>query len=412
MDSLTAANASFTFDLYKQLNKTKKDENIFFSPLSIESALAMVLMGAKENTAAEMEKVLHLGDTEGTADAGAGNTCEGNVNKQTFLPPPPLLGQQCDLEGTVHSKFKELFSNLRKSGETCELHIANKLYGQYDFLFIEQYQNCIQKLYMAMLEDVDFKNTKEVTEKINMWVEKETQGKIKDLFTEDSFRQPTVLVLVNAIYFKGKWEKEFNKYETREAEFRLNKRESKPVKMMNQIGKFKLASIPEMHMTILELPYCMHEFSMLILLPDDITDDSTGLEEIENGLTYEKLANWTTSALRETFVDVYLPTFKLEETYDLKSVLEKMGMKDVFSDDAVLTGISTIVGLKVSKVVHKVYVEVNEKGTEAAAATGVVVVPQSGHGGGTLFKADHPFIFLIKHNPTNAIIFYGKYSSP
>ncbi|XP_030044529.1 serpin B4-like, partial [Microcaecilia unicolor] len=91
MDSLTAANASFTFDLYKQLNKTKKDENIFFSPLSIESALAMVLMGAKENTAAEMEKVLHLGDTEGTADAGAGNTCEGNVNKQTFLPPPPLL---------------------------------------------------------------------------------------------------------------------------------------------------------------------------------------------------------------------------------------------------------------------------------------------------------------------------------
>ncbi|XP_030044531.1 serpin B4-like [Microcaecilia unicolor] len=411
MDSLAAANASFTFDLYKQLNKTRKNENVFFSPLSIESALAMVLMGAKGNTAAQMEKVLHLGETEEAADAGAGNTCGENVDKQTPLPPPSLPEQQCGQEGSAHSKFHELLSHLQKSDQACELHIANKLYGQKNFPFIEQYLSCVQKLYMAMLENADFKNSEAVRKAINTWVEKETKGKIKDLFAEGSLRPDTVLVLVNAVYFKGKWEKEFKKENTREAQFKLNKRESKPVQMMYQNGKFKLASIPEMHMRILELPYCKHEFSMLILLPDVIANNSTGLDEIENGLTYEKLTNWTTSALREAEVDVYIPAFKLEETYDLGSVLQQMGMKDVFSNAADLSGISTTVGLKVSKVVHKAYVEVNEEGTEAAAATGVTVVPVS-LPMRIQFVADHPFIVIIKEIKTNAILFHGKYSSP
>ncbi|XP_030063308.1 ovalbumin-related protein X [Microcaecilia unicolor] len=411
MGSLTAANASFTFDLYKQLNKTRKDENVFFSPLSTLSALAMVLMGAKGNTATQMEKVLHVDEAEGTADAGIGDTCEGNASKQSPLPPPSLPEQQCGREGTVHSKFHEFLLNLQKSGQACELHIANKLYGQNSFQFVEQYLSCVQKLYMAMLEDVDFKNSEEVRKKINMWVEKETKDKIKDLFAKDSIQQDTILVLVNAVYFKGKWEKEFKKEDTKETQFHLNKRESKPVQMMYQNGKFKLASIPEMHMMMLDLPYCKNEFSMLILLPNDIADNSTGLEEIENGLTYEKLTNWTTSALREAEVDVYIPAFKLEETYDLGSVLQQMGMKDVFSNAADLSGISTTVGLKVSKVVHKAYVEVNEEGTEAAAATGVTLVKMS-LPMRVQFMADHAFIFLIKHNPTNVILFYGKYSSP
>ncbi|XP_030063249.1 serpin B4 isoform X1 [Microcaecilia unicolor] len=403
MGALISANASFTFDLYKQLNKTRKDQNVFISPLGISSTLATVLIGAKGKTAAQMEKVLHFDEVSEAAKTGARNTCRQKVDVHTSNP---LCGQ-----GDVHSKFHELLCNLQKSDPACKLHIVNKLYGQQDFPCTEEYLSCVQQMYNSMPEDVDFRNVEEVRKKINMWVENETQGKIKDLFAEGSLRPDILIALVNAVYFKGKWEKEFKKENTKEEQFRLNKRESKPVQMMHQNGKFKLACIPEMHMMILELPYCKNEFSMLILLPNDITDESTGLEEVENGLTYEKLANWINLELREIEVDVSIPAFKLEETYDLGSVLQEMGMKEVFTDLADLSGMSTIVGLKVSKVVHKCYVEVNEEGTEAAGATGVTVIPKS-LPIRSQFKANHPFIFVIKHNPTNAILFYGKYCSP
>nr|XP_033785715.1 serpin B4-like [Geotrypetes seraphini]XP_033785716.1 serpin B4-like [Geotrypetes seraphini]XP_033785717.1 serpin B4-like [Geotrypetes seraphini] len=410
MDSLAAAIASFTSDFIKVLNKNKKNDNIFFCSPSILSAFGMVLLGAKRNTALEMEKVLHLGESKGIADAGTEHTSEENVCKQTTVPPPSLPEQQCGQEGTVHSKFHELLSNLLKSDQDCELRIANKLYGQNSFPFVEQYLSCVQKLYMAMLETVDFKNSEEVRKKINTWVETETNGKIKDLFTQGSIQPETSLVVVNAVYFNAKWDKEFKKENTKEMQFHLNKRESKLVKMMYQNGKFKVASIPEMHMKILELFYCEKKLSMVILLPDELADDSTGLEKIENGLTSKKLAEWT-SALQETDVDVYFPTFQLEEIYDLKLYLQEMGMRDLFSNKADLSGISNKIGLKVSKAVHKTVIKVDEKGTEAAAATGITIVPLS------LpirfqFIADHPFIFLIIDNTTKAILFYGRYCSP
>ncbi|XP_029446174.1 serpin B4-like [Rhinatrema bivittatum] len=408
MDSLITANGSFSFELYKKLNK--KDQNVFYSPLSMTSALGMVLMGAKGNTAAQMEKVLHISKTAGAADTGPGN-CSRRRGENQSTPPPSVPEQQCGQEGSVHAQFLELLTNLKQSDQACILRIANKLYGQNSFPFTEQYLSCVQKLYMASLEGVDFNNSEEVIKKINTWVENETQGKIKDLFAKDSIAKDTALVLVNAVYFRGQWEKEFKKENTTEAEFRLNKRESRTVQMMYQNGKFKLASIPEMHMMILELPYCKKKFSMLVLLPNDIADNSTGLEEIENGLTYQKLSDLTRSALREAEVDVHIPRFKLEETYNLGSVLQEMGMKDVFTNAADLSGISTKRGLELSQMVHKAFVEVNEEGTEAAAATGVTIVPTS-LPVRVQFKADRPFLFFIIQKPSNIILFYGKFCSP
>nr|XP_033789646.1 leukocyte elastase inhibitor-like [Geotrypetes seraphini] len=401
MCSLATANISFAFDLYKELNKESKDRNISICNFGISATLATVLVGAKGNTKAQMEKVLHFDEISEHGETGA-----RNVDDQTSSSVP-----LCCQEGNVHFKFHELLSSLQKSDQSCVLYIANKLYGQEDFPCTDEYLSCVEKMYNSVPEDVDFKNVEEVRKKINLWVEKETQGKIQDMIAKDSLRPDTLIVLMSAIYFKGKWETQFNKENTKEASFQLNKRESKPVPMMHQNGKFKLASIPEMHMKILELPYCKNEFRMLIFLPNKIDDDSTGLKEIENGLTYENFANWINSDLKETEVRVSLPSFKIEGNYSLKPNLQEMGMKDLFSDVADLSAMSTNKGLKVSDVFQKSFVDVSEEGTEAAAATGATVIPKS-LPILTDFKANHPFIFAIQHNQTNNILFLGKYCSP
>ncbi|NXX44463.1 ILEU inhibitor, partial [Tricholaema leucomelas] len=189
----------------------------------------------------------------------------------------------------------------------------------------------------------------------------------------------------------------------------------KTVKMMYQKKKFHFAYIPEVKIRVLELPYEKKELSMIILLPDDIEDDSTGLQQLEKQLTLEKLQEWTCPQhLYSTDVHVHLPKFKLEESYDLGSDLATLGLLDVFdSGKADLSGMSGARDLFLSKIVHKAFVEVNEEGTEAAAATAVVcgvtmvhmVIEEN-------FNADHPFLFFIRHNPTQSILFFGRCTSP
>ncbi|XP_032036984.1 serpin B4-like [Aythya fuligula] len=376
MGSLCAANAKFCLDFFKELSKMKRNENIFFSPLSLSAAFGMVLLGARGNTLKQIEKY--------------------------------------EEAGGVHSQFQALLAAVGEPSPGCFLTTANRLFGEITYPFFQQYLDSTKKFYRAELEAVDFKYTKEeAREKINFWVENETKGKIKDLFAAGSIDPSTVLVLVNAIYFKGKWAVEFKKEDTKETYFRLNKNERKTVQMMFREGYFKLAIVEEPKIKVIELPYFNNELSMLILLPEVVHEDFTGLEQLENTLTYEKLAEWTSlDKMQQLTVKVYLPQFKMDESYVLNKTLQKMGVMNVFDwGKADLSGISTKDGLVMSKAIHTSSVEVNEEGTEAAAATQVVVMPLS-RPISYEFKADHPFLFFIRHNPTNTILFFGRYSSP
>ncbi|NWQ67660.1 SPB10 protein, partial [Neopipo cinnamomea] len=188
----------------------------------------------------------------------------------------------------------------------------------------------------------------------------------------------------------------------------------KPVQMMYQKGKFKLGYIEEVGAQILELPYAQNSLSMIILLPGDVADGSiNGLEQIESTMTYENLMLWTSvENMFETTVEVYLPRYKLEDTFNLSEVLQEMGMTDIFTESKVdLSAMSFAKSLVLSNVVHKTYVEVNEEGTVAAAGTGASIVRRS-MPLTEVFMANHPFLFFIRHNPTNTIIFFGKLCSP
>ncbi|XP_069047021.1 leukocyte elastase inhibitor-like isoform X1 [Lepisosteus oculatus] len=380
MASLASAHTSFSLDLFKRLSADNGTGNVFFSPLSISSALAMVYLGARGNTATEMAQTLHFHE----------------------------------VEDDLHVGFSKLISELNKAGAPYKLSMANRLYGEKSFNFVEQYIAETRKHYQAELELVDFiTGAEEARQNINAWVEKQTQEKIKDLLAEGTIDSITRLVLVNAIYFKGNWEKKFNEAATREAPFHLNKNETKPVQMMYLKAKFGLTFIPEVSCQILELPYLGKELSMLIMLPSAIEDDSTGLEKLERELTYGKLMEWTKPEMMDVEeVEVSLPKLKFEETYDLKEVLKSMGMVDAFdSTRSDFSGMSSGSELFLSKVVHKSFVEVNEEGTEAAAATAAVMVLECAriipH-----FTADHPFLFFIRHNKSQHILFYGRFCSP
>uniref|UniRef100_A0A665WS78 Leukocyte elastase inhibitor n=1 Tax=Echeneis naucrates TaxID=173247 RepID=A0A665WS78_ECHNA len=379
-EQLFKANTTFSLALLSKLSDNDKTANVFFSPFSISSALAMVMLGARGNTATQMSECLKTSDSQ----------------------------------DDIHTAFAQLLNELNKDSAPYALSVANRLYGEQSYKFVEEFLGSTRKHYNAELESVDFKNSYEAARlNINSWVESQTQGKIKDVLAQGVVDGMTRLVLVNAIYFKGNWNKQFNPDTTRDAQFKLNKNDAKPVKMMYQKTKFPLSFIPEANCQILEMPYKGKELSMLIFLPTTIEDNSTGLEKLEKELTYENFVEWTRPDMMDDVeVSVGLPRFKMEEEYDMKNVLVSMGMVDAFDDGlSDFSGMSPANDLVLSKVVHKAFVEVNEEGTEAAAATAAIMMlrcallPAS-------FIADHPFLFFIRHNPSMNVLFAGRYCSP
>ncbi|NXA63798.1 OVALX protein, partial [Mohoua ochrocephala] len=231
---------------------------------------------------------------------------------------------------------------------------------------------------------------------------------IQDFLEPSSVNLHTALVLVNAIYFKGIWKTAFKEEDTQEVPFNVTEQESRPVQMMCQNSTFKVARVAEEKMKILELPYTSGELSLLVLLPDDIS----GLEQLENKISFEKLTEWTSSKVMEKKrVKVYLPRMKIGEKYNLTSVLTSLGMTDLFSPSANLSGISSAESLRVSEAIHEAYMEVTEEGIEeAGSADDAEDIQHSSEF--EEFRADHPFLFLIKHNPSNMILFFGRYCSP
>ncbi|XP_061002216.1 serpin B6-like isoform X1 [Dama dama] len=374
MDVLSEVNGTFALALLKKLGEDNS-KNVLIAPLSISSALAMVLVGARGNTAAQMSQALCL-----------------------------YLGVD------VHKSFQKLLCEVNRTCTQYLLRTATRLFGGNTYDFLSYFKDACRIFYQAEMEELDFvRATKESVKHINTWVAEKTDGKIRDLLAANSVDSLTRLVLVNAIYFKGNWAKPFNKAHTEERPFHITKNLQKHVPMMFMKSNFKMTYIAEICSRILVLPYVGQELNMVILLPSESTD----LNTVEKALTYEKFIAWTKpDVLAVQEVEVFLPRFTLEESYDMEGVLRKLGMTDAFDEAcANFSGMSSGRGLHLSKVVHKSSVEVTEEGTEAAAATGARIMLKC------LrvvyrFHADRPFLFFIQHGKTGAILFCGRFCSP
>uniref|UniRef100_M3XMW8 Serpin family B member 1 n=1 Tax=Mustela putorius furo TaxID=9669 RepID=M3XMW8_MUSPF len=378
MEQLSTANTHFAVDLFRALNEDNPTGNIFISPFSISSALAMIFLGTRGNTAAQVSKSFFFKKPQ-----------EQSICMQAFLYERSSPG------------FKFMVCSSCKASMTV-LYEEPILYISADMKAFKNFRS--SSFFLTLWYDSlkGFPN----------FIPRERKRKIPELLAAGTVDSMTKLVLVNAVYFKGSWEDEFRKEDTANAPFRLNKEDQKTVKMMYQKKKLPFGYIQDLKCRVLELPYRGKELSMIILLPDDIEDGSTGLKKIEEQLTLEKLHEWTKAEnLDWVEVNVHLPKFKLEESYDLNSHLAHLGIEDLFSRKADLSGMSGTRDLFISKVVHKSFVEVNEEGTEAAAATaGIATFAMLMHEEN--FVADHPFIFFIRHNPSSHILFLGRLSSP
>ncbi|XP_029687837.1 leukocyte elastase inhibitor-like [Takifugu rubripes] len=397
---LCKANTSFSLALFRKLSDNDTTANIFYSPFSISSALAMVLLGAQGAVTTRLHRCQRY--------------TTQTLQLWTKLSAAIQSLKTKGLEDDVHVSFSQLLNELHKENAPYALSVANRLYGEQSYQFVEDFLGSTKKHYRAELESVDFRAAAETSRSnINSWVEKQTEGKIKDLLAKGIVTGDTRLVLVNAIYFKGNWDKQFKEKATRDATFHISKNSSKPVKMMHQSSKFPFTFIPEATCQVLELPYVGKELSMLIFLPKQIEDSTTGLEKLEKLLTYDNFMEWTRPDTMDVVeVQVGLPRFKMEEKCNMKNILVSMGMVDAFDVAASdFSGMSPANDLVLSEVIHKAFVEVNEEGTEAAAATGVVANSYSARHS-ERFYADHPFLFFIRHNPSKNILFAGRYCSP
>ncbi|XP_006025020.1 serpin B10-like isoform X1 [Alligator sinensis] len=416
MEALSIANTGFALDFFRQECKMQANRNILFSPLSISSTMATVYLGAKGSTAAQMAEVLHFNEV---GEVGMATT---TTKPQTYYKMEELLTNRCislqktnlDKSSNIHAAFQALNFEINKPTKNYLLRSVNQLYGEKSSPFNTEYLQSVKKYYNTEPQAVNFVEVaEEVRREINAQVEYQTEGKIQNLLPEDSVDSLTRLVLINALYFKGSWAKKFKDGVTRKQPFRINKTTTKPVQMMYQRGKFNWNYIQSVHTHVLELPYVNCDLSMFILLPKDINDDTTGLQMLERDLTYEKLAEWTSpKMMEETEVEMFLPRFKMEEGYNLKSTLSSMGMPNAFSmGKADFTGMSERNELVLSQVFHKCFVEINEEGTEAAAATSAAMMARSLMST-VQFVADHPFLFFIRHNNTKSILFFGRFCSP
>jgi serpin B len=371
VEALVRGNNAFAFDLYSVVSS--REGNLFVSPYSISSALAMTYAGARGNTAAQMADVLHYD-----------------------LAPDRL-----------HQSFSELNKAFNAGGAGYRLSVANALWSQVGLRFLPEYISVAEKHYDAGLREVDFVfHTEEARSIINRWVEARTENKIVDLIGPGVLDPLTRLVLTNAIYFKGQWEQPFRPEQTEEAPFYLSSGKQAIVPFMHQIGTFKYAETGSAQ--VLELPYSGNELAMTVLLPKP----DSSLAELEAAIRTDGIQA-ILEGLTPIKVDVKLPRFKFEAELSLNEYLQHLGMTDAFDDNmADFSGISDTF-LYITHVLHKAFIEVNEEGTEAAAATAVVVGTKSIRLDlPKVFMADRPFVFLIRDLRTGSILFLGRMADP
>jgi len=371
-DNVAAGNNQFAFDLYRRLetDPAHAGGNLFFSPYSIVSALAITYEGARGTTADEIGAVLHLPETETLRREG----------------------------------FAAIDATLNRGDANYTLRTANALWAEETYQFLPEYIDLAKRWYGAKATGLDFINNPEGSrETINHWVEEKTEDRIRDLIPAGSIGPLTRLVITNAIYFKGTWVEQFDPAKTTEEEFRVSPNETVTVPMMHGDAVYPYAETETLQM--LEMPYAHGngtELAMLVILPKE--DSLTAAEEF---LDAERLPGLRESLVSQN-VRVFFPKFTLDVGYSLPPVLEAMGMPTAFTDGADLSGMDGTRDLFITGVFHKAFIEVNEEGTEAAAATGVI----AGRGVTPRFRADHPFIFLIIEKDHGTILFMGRVVNP
>jgi len=372
LDPATATNA-FGLDLYQRLRA--EGENLFFSPASITYALSMTGIGARGGTAAEMDGVLHLPADDDLVAAGFGG----------------------------------LMTALTAANEHATLNLANRLYGQRGFGFAPAYLALLERHYGAGLAQLDFRADPEAARLvINAWVEDQTAQKIRNLLPSGSLDDRTRLVLVNAIHFLGTWQEPFPVDATADAPFHRERGGDVAVPFMHVTGRFGYAEMDDVQ--ILALPYKGDALEMVLVLPEA----GTSLTAVESRLDAGVLAGWLASPAPAR-VAVGLPRLHLETSFDLATTLGAMGMPTAFTREADFSGMTTGgEALLIDKVVHKAYLDVDEKGTEAAAATGIVMIVTSARPVEELkvFTADRPFVLAIRHKASGAILFMGRVADP
>lgn len=368
-DAIVNQNNQFALDLYNQL-RTETGGNLFFSPYSLSVGMAMTYAGARTQTAAEIARVFN------------------------FSQSP----------GNLHPEFTTLLNHI-KTRTNSQLCIVNRLWGQSGYRFQEPFLEITRTHYDAPLTPVDFRgNTEASRQQINAWVTQETQNQIRDLIPAGILDEWTRLVLTNAVYFKGDWLFPFPEELTAGDRFTLPSGEEITVPMMHHpkvaIGYFQLPDLQ-----LLEFPYMEGNLSMVVLLPGE----NSGLEQLEKSLTIARLESWIEQS-EYVDLEVWFPKFQLTSSFKMKSTLSSMGMKSAFTEAADLSGISPEKPFYLYDVVHKAFVDVNERGTEASAATGVIAgsrsVPRD------RIRVDRPFIFLIRDFESGTILFLGSVVNP
>ncbi|XP_035212613.1 serpin B3-like isoform X1 [Stegodyphus dumicola] len=373
LKKLATASNNLALNLHQKLS-SGSSSNVFFSPFSISTAFGMLYYGARGETAQELRTVLGYE--------------KANLSNQF-----------------VHSSFYRLLTESIKSGDSDSyvLNAANAILADKSLQLIANYKREVQALYQASVQDVDFaKDGPKIVEEINDWVKAKTNGKIDSLV--DELDASTVLVLLNAVYFKGTWKTEFDVKKTKPQKFYNNglESEAKEIPMMHITARFPYTAVYDLQ--ALELPYKGENISMLVLLPEN----RDGLKALEESLTAEKLAT-IRQQLYPTKVIVSLPKFKVQYSQELSGHIQSLGVNKIFRPAADFSGMTDSKNVYVSQILHKAVVEVNEKGSEAAAVTGIIgnrirpimdFTPS--------FTADHPFLFAIVDKRSDMILFLGR----
>lgn len=368
--TVVQGNTEFALALYQQLRT--EEGNLFFSPYSISAALAMTYAGARGNTQVEMAQALHF-----------------------------LLDEE-----QLHPAFALLQARLDDIGSKghVQMRVANALWPQKGYALLEEFLALTKQHYGVLVTAVDYGDAETARGTINAWIEEKTENRIQEMIPRALLDATTCLILVNAIYFKGNWANQFDQGLTSDAPFWVTPTEQVQVPMMSQTIELRYRERDGLQ--VLELPYARDDLSMVVLLPREID----GLAELEGRLTVDNLNTWT-AGLWQTEVQAFLPRFELTFPFRLDDALKSMGMADAFESPD-FSGMDGTKSLYIGAVLHKAFVAVNEEGTEAAAATAVLMKAKGLPLPPPTFRADHPFVFLIRENSTGSILFLGRVVNP
>jgi serpin B len=379
LTALVQGNSAFAFDLYQQLLKSNSG-NMFYSPYSISTALAMTYAGANGDTAAQMAAALKF-----------------------TLPQAQLHPAFNQLSIDLASRGQDA---LGTNGKSFSLKVANALWGQVGSKIQPAFLNLLAQNYGAGLNLLDFVKSPEPSRvTINNWVSDQTNQKINNLLPEGSIDTSTRVVLTNAIYFDAAWASPFTKESTHNGDFNLLDGSTVAVPMMKQTSYYAYVKASEYQ--AIELPYSGNEIAMDIIMPD-----AGQFSTFEAGMTAEKVTG-ILGGKQNSYVSLNMPKFNFDSSFSLKSSLSALGMPVAFTNKADFTGITGKKDLQISNVVHKAYVAVDEEGTEAAAASAIDFIANTYSEPTPVYVTiDHPFIFLIRDVKTGAILFVGRVMNP